>query len=58
MFSTTMCSINTYDENADIDIYLERCDLYFLANNVGYCPTNAGAATKELVQIKKTAALL
>ena len=53
-----MGSIDTYNANADIDVYLERCDLYFLANNVGYCPTNADAANKELAQIKKTAALL
>ena len=59
MFSTTMGSIDSqHDKNADIDVYLERCDLYFLAYNVGYSPTNADAATKELAQKKKTAAFL
>ena len=40
--------IEPYDGNSDLDAYLERVELYFIANNIGSVSSDASETTMKL----------
>ena len=45
--------IEPYDGNCDLEAYLERLELYFIANNVGAISGDDNAAARRLADRKK-----
>ena len=50
--------IEPYDGNCDLEAYLERLELYFIANNVGAISGDDNEAARRLADRKKVATLL
>ena len=50
--------IEPYDGNSDLDAYLERVELYFVANNIGSVSSDACETTRKLADSKKVATFL
>ena len=50
--------IEPYDGNCDLEAYLERLELYFIANNVGAISGDDSEAARRLADRKKVATLL
>ena len=50
--------IEPYDGNSDLDAYLKRVELYFIANNIGSVSSDASETTRKLADSKKVATFL
>ncbi len=50
--------IEPYDGSCDLEAYLERLELYFIANNVGAISGDDNEAARRLADRKKVVTLL
>ena len=58
MLLASVGRIEPYDGNSDLEAYLERLELYFIANNVGEISGDDNEAARRLAERKKVATLL